>query len=287
MRLTRLILLWPLLLLVACGSQPEETVQLPGQLGDATINWPNDPSYVVFQIDIVGGPDEFDNRNDIPLCTIYGDGRIVWLGDSQPGQTLVLFDIINAENVRNFVLNLAVNYDIYDYNALADVQPLGEQRPVYEQIQVNISNQSHTTDGFENWPTSYFTDILTECQNVSATPAQFEPGGGWMSATFANRSNDATIIDWNAEASGIDLAQLAVLEERLWVDNEVLPIMWNIMVTSPRNRVFRQDDSFYTVAFEVPSIHRQAPPAPTVEELPNARSLTDRNGDDTSSEGDS
>ncbi len=284
MRLTRLIVLLPLLLLVACGNQPEQSVQAPGQLGDANINWPNDPNFVVFQIDIVGGPDDFDDRNDIPLCTIYGDGRIVWLGDSQPGQTLVLFDLLNPEIVRNFVLNLAINYDIYDYSNLAEVQPLGEQRPVYEQIRLNLTNQTHTTDGFENWPASYFTEVLSECQNLSVRPAQFEPAGGWMSATLANNSTDATIIDWNAEASGINLAQLTVSRQRLWVDNEVLPIMWNIVVSSPRNRVFRQDDIFYQVAFEVPNIHRSAPPVPSVEELPDARSLTDQN-DDASGEG--
>lgn len=265
----RLLFILPLLL-AACGGN--NTVA-PGRAGDDMINWVNDPSHIVFQIDVVGGPDQFEERNDVPLCTIYGDSRIVWTADSQPGQTIVLFDILDPVRVRDFILGLTENYNIYDYESLIDRQSPTEEQPVYEQITVNVNNTQHTTDGFDDWPTDYFREILQECRNLSQQPARFEPTGGWMDAAYADYDPDATIIDWNADASGINLFQLVESDEMLWIDNDVLPFLWYTMVNSPRNRLFMQNDQAFQVSFQVPNVHRNAPPAPSEEELPEARTL--------------
>lgn len=273
MRLRRLLFALPLLaLLAACGGRGGNAVN-PGRSGDEIISWPNDPNHVVFQIDVVGGPDAFEERNDVPLCTIYGDSRIVWTADSQPGQTIILFDILDPVRVRDFVYGLVTNENIYDYQSLVAEQPPTEDQPVYEQITVNVGDVEHVTDGFEDWPTDYFRDILTQCRNLSEAPARFEPAGGWMDAIYADYDPDATLIDWNGEASGINLFQLAEADEALWVDNDVLPFLWSTMVNSPRNRLFVQENQAFQVSFQVPNVHRDAPAAPTTEELAEARTL--------------
>ncbi len=275
MRVMRLMVLLALALVVAaCGTRGGNR-NIPGRAGDETINWPEDPNHVVFRIDVVGGEDTVDKRNDIPLCAIYGDSRIVWRAPSQPGETIVLFDVLDPVTVRDFVLDLIRNEEIQSYGSLADAQPLGDEPPVYEQVILNVNDGVHVTDGFVDWPTGYFSRILDKCRNLSLSPASFEPAGGWMTAAYADDDPDATVIAWDAEATGINLAELVEAEQALWLDNDVLPVLWNIIVNSPRNRLFVQDGQHYIIALQVPNVQREAPPAPTAEELAAARTLTD------------
>ncbi|MEL6148055.1 MAG: hypothetical protein AAFV33_07880 [Chloroflexota bacterium] len=273
------LLMLAMLLLAACGGQNNAGGGgvSNGRSGTEDINWNSDASHIVFQIDVVGGGDAIDQRNDIALCTIYGDNRIVWTPDSQPGQRIVLFDYLETITVGDFILDLIINFDIYEYGAQAAVQLPGDETPVYEQIVVGVNDRVHITDGFEEWPTDFFRDILDRCRNLSTRPVTVAPEGGWLTAEFANFDPTATIITWNAEASGIDLLLLADADEdvrRLWVDNDVLPILWNVMVNSPRSRLFEQGDDYFRIGFEVPNLTRDAPPAPaTEEELIEARSL--------------
>ena len=44
--------------------------------GDNAIRWPRDASHTVFEIDVEGGDETFAQRNDIPLCAVYGDNRL-------------------------------------------------------------------------------------------------------------------------------------------------------------------------------------------------------------------
>ncbi|MEM6282749.1 MAG: hypothetical protein AAF787_11190, partial [Chloroflexota bacterium] len=118
MRVTHLMLMtMAVLLLAACGGRGNiGGGGVPaGRSGNDDINWNSDPGHIVFQVDVVGGIEDIDQRNDIPLCTIYGDNRIVWTPDSQPGQNIVLFDYLETVTVADFVLDMIINFDIYEY----------------------------------------------------------------------------------------------------------------------------------------------------------------------------
>lgn len=267
-----------MILLAGCGGGGQN-VNLgggdaaPGRAGDGTVNWVDDADHVVFRIDVVGGDEDFESKNDVPLCTIYGNNRIVWQGSSQPGSTVVLFSFLEPNTVRDYILTLFTEQGLNEYESLADTQPPGEVRPVYEQIEVNVNGNNYVTDAFANWPPDLFLEVLESCRNLSSQPVLFEPAGGWLSATYAEYDPEATVIQWNAAATGIDLVELAELGAELWLDNDVLPFLWNAMTNSPRNRIFQQGDTYFYVGFQVPNVHRDAPPAPTTEELPAARRL--------------
>lgn len=260
--------------LAACGGAAPSPDSGPVELGgDAVIYWPRQADHVVFQIDVVGGDEAaFERRNDIPLCTIYGDNRIVWTDGSGSGRTQVLFDALDDVTIYTFVSDLSVNYRLYTYESLRDTQLLTEDAPpVYEQIRLNVNDREHTTDNFAAWPSGFFQDILADCRSLSQAPALFEPSGGWLSAAFAEYDPDAPVITWSAEVSGVSLSALADAERRLWVDNTNLPILWNIVTNSPRSRLADDGGAYVRLAFEVPNVHRTAPPAPSPDELEAAR----------------
>lgn len=276
-RLSFLILMIVLAVgLAACGGQaPAPENNSPVELGgDNAIFWPREASHVIFQIDVVGGEDTFARRNNIPLCTIYGDNRIVWVDTSQPGRTIVLFDVLDDLRIYDFVSDLSVNYRIFTYGQEAALQ-LDDDGipPFYEQITLHVNDREHVTDSFVQWPSTYFRDILNECRNLSTAPALFEPSGAWISASYAEYDSDATIVTWNDEISGISLLALADYETRVWVDDSNLPILWNIMTNSPDDRLFQDNNGYVEVALEVPNVHAQSPQAPTAEELDDARRM--------------
>lgn len=246
----------------------------PGFAGDSAIRWPRDASHTVFEIDVEGGDTTFARRNDIPLCAVYGDNRVVWLDTSQPGRTTVLFDVVEDIEIYDFVTDLTVNKRLFTYAGTAEDLYAEGQRPVYERIVLDVNDTRHVTDGFAEWPDGFFRDVLETCASISATPALYEPSAGWLSVESAIYDPDAVTIFWNVEGAGIDLNELADEPERLWIDQPALVNrLWNTMTNSPSYRQFQQDDEYYTIAFEVPNVHPTAPPAPTADELERARTL--------------
>src|SRR3990172_1691325 len=96
MKRAQLIWLWILsLALASCsvlGGDEDKTSEPVGNIPGGyrpsmAIDWDHDPSTIVFRAEVVGGEDDdaFYRRNDVPYCTIYGDGRIVWMTEPRAG----------------------------------------------------------------------------------------------------------------------------------------------------------------------------------------------------------
>jgi len=251
----------------------------PSFAGDNAIRWPRDASHTIFEIRVAGGPSTFQQRNEVPLCAVYGDNRVVWLDTTQPNRTIVLFDVVEDIEIYDFVTDLTVNKRLFTYEGTAEDFYAEDQRPVYERILLDVNDTRHVTDGFADWPSGYFRDLLETCTGISETPALFEPSGGWLSATTANYEADAATITWNPEGAGIDLNALAGDNDRIWVDTpSTVNRLWNTMTNSPNYRQFQQEEDYYHVVFEVPNVHPSSPPAPAPDELEQARLLpSDRN----------
>ncbi len=242
------------------------------------IDWDRDETAVVFRADITGGTnaDRIFMRSEVPLCTIYGDGRVVWTTESDEGMQ-VLFDILPDEFIRTFIENLTVFRKIYAYNLIPDgpdpeetqpvelptLQPITEgAQPVVEQLELTVNGVRHLVDSRSGWPADYFTDVLGDCTQLSKTPIAFEPDGGWISAEVREYDPDVPVITWDAEGSGLDLVQVAESGEPKWVAERVLLVLWVLAQQPPANLQFQQDDVTLHLAVEVPGVTRSSPPAP-------------------------
>jgi hypothetical protein len=248
-------------LLTACGSQsPADATSS----GSSVIQWDRSPQTVVFRADVVGGEDgdAFRARNEVPLCTIYGDNRIVWTNELSNFETQILWDQLSDQQIQDFVSYLTVVQRIYTYDAQADLQPPSTVKPVVETLTVFVNGRNHTTDSFSNWETDYFQTIVRTCKTVSMTPVLFEPQGAWVSAQVTDYNPNVPGLLWDGNAAGLRLADLASSGERRWITDQNLRILWNIIRTSSPLTLFNEDEVSYEVALEVPGIHRDAPPAP-------------------------
>lgn len=258
-----MILLALVLALAACDG---------GATGDAAveggvITWDRSPETVVFRAEVVGGQRAgmFLARNDIPVCTIYGDNRVVWLNELGDFDVEVLWDKITDQQIVDYVSYLTISQRIFTYDAGADLQPPGADSPVYEVLTINVSGRDHQTDSFssEAWPLDYFQEIADSCRQVSRAPVLFEPEGAWLTVQAVDYDSTRPLQVWDSEASGLNFAELAGQSDPTWLTGPNLKVLWNLVRTSSPNALFTDlDGNAFEVVLEVPGVHPTARAAP-------------------------
>jgi hypothetical protein len=166
--------------LAACdsggGSQTSNTFA-----ENSIIQWERAAETVVFRAEVVGGPnaETLLARNQIPLCTIYGDNRVIWTNDLGDFNVQVLWDQLTDQQIQDFIAFMTITQQVFNYDAGLDLQMPGPVQPVVEVITVNVNGRTHSTDTFSSdpWPLDYFENAVEFCSQVSRSPVLFEPQG--------------------------------------------------------------------------------------------------------------
>ena len=254
-----------LFILAACEGGGDAS----GESFDANsiITWDRSPQTVVFRTEVVGGDnaDAFLTRNQIPLCTIYGDNRVVWLNDLGDFKTQVLWDKVTDQQIQDFISYITVAQQVFNYDAGADLQPPSAVQPVREVITVSVNGRTHQTDSMSSteWPLDYFEGIVGFCKLVSQAPVLFEPTGAWVSVQSIPYDSVRPLQIWDSSVSTLKLHELATRTEPTWVADNNIPVLWNILRTaSPQVMFSDTEGSAFEVVLEVPGIHPNAKPAP-------------------------
>lgn len=247
------------LALNACQGDPtSSSAQDPPNV----IQWDRDPLNVVFRADIVGGQrDPFLMRNDIPLCTIYGDGRVVWTVDGPSGTLRVLFDFLSDQSIIGFISDLTVRYRIYTYEERYPLQIPSASTPTYEQLIVNVNGRRHVTDAYADWEVGYFDAILTQCRELGRTPRQFIPQGIWLSVQPTRPDPFFPTIYWDSANAGVDLGALADGSQR-WVEGNLARILWENVIQIGSGVQFMDNSDTYALAVQAPGVMRDSAPSP-------------------------
>lgn len=256
------------LLLVACAPQTPESVV------NEDINWDRSPESIVFRADVIGGEQAgaFYTRNEIPLCTIYGDNRVVWVNDLGDFNRQVLWDRVSDEDVRRFILYLAMTERFFTFTSDFEVSLPSEVTPVREVLQVSVSGQSHMNDSFSGWDDdplvasveNYFQRVVKACKSLSGSPVLYEPQGGWLSAQVLEYSPQIPLVIWESNAAGLPLAPVAGADQARWLDDNNVRVLWNLFLSSSPSVGFFdvEDEQIYQLALQVPGVTRESPAAP-------------------------
>lgn len=265
MRLRAISLLVLMLLVGACSDGGGDSGG-----GDSTdagapsvIRWPRTADHIVFRADVVGGADfdSFLRLGEVPLCTIYGDGRVVWVVDTAQGEQQTVFNIVTPEDIELFVSDVAITFDIYGQSAAADLV-ISEVTPVVEQLQIHVNEESHVTDIFADWDTEYFEEVIARCIETGDQPTIFEPSGAWLNVQATEFNDSSPLQRWDADITGVNLAEIASEGELVWVEGRLLDILWDLVERNPPDMQLDQDGQIFNIALQVPNITRDAPPAP-------------------------
>lgn len=251
-----------LFVLAACGGSGDGGENANGNSEASLVRWDRSPSHVVFRAEVVGGDEsEFYRRSEVPLCTIYGDNRLVWTNQVDVGIE-VLFDTLSDEEISSFVQGLVLEQEIYDLAAEADFQVATGDNPVYEQITISVNDETHVTDSFSDWGVDYFEGIIDLCTGLADTPTIFQPDGAWITVQQVDANPARPTVRWYNEASGLDITALANSGEREWITGRNLLVLWELITESTPDLLFSEQEGVYQIALQVPNVSKDAPPAP-------------------------
>ncbi len=260
-----IVLLSLLFVLAACQNTPAENQNGSGQTAADIIQWNRDPYQVVFRAETAGGDnaDALYRLNEVPPCTIYGDGRLVWLegaGGIVSGK--VLFDYLTDDLLTNFIWVMAIEGKIYDYGEGFSRQLPSAQIPVYERITVEVNDRKHVTDAFAEWPDRFYINILERCRTTALTPRVFEPDAAWLSVQTVAYNPNVPFVLWDATAAGLSLNEIANSGEKRWIEgNNVHALWWTLRENTPDIQ-FNENEVYYQIALQIPGVTVDAPPAP-------------------------
>ncbi len=272
MRLRILFYSITLVLLSACQSIVGDTgataTPEPPPNPNTVIQWERDPSYIVFRADISPNPDPteaFIMGGEVPFCTIYGDGTVVWTQEASSSGGQILFGPVDDERIRRFIEWLTLYKEIYTYTAELDLD-MSSVTPVVETLYLNVNGIAHTTDALGGWQPGYFAEILTACAELSPQPQIYEPEGAWVSAMEAPFDNNANSVLWEPSVTGIDLRAIADSGAPQWVTGRGLQLLWTYLKRSSPDLQFGQLDGNFVVILQIQNITRvyptpTAPPA--------------------------
>lgn len=256
------VLLAAVLALAACAGDAGPPA---GAAFDSVIQWDRDPNHIVFRAQVVGGDEEdaFRRRNEIPLCTVFGDNRVVWTNELGGWETQVLIDKVSDVPIQDFISTLTVARQFFNFEARADVQVPSGQAPVVETLTVAVNGRTHTTDSFSGWDIDYFLEVVDDCRKISSAPALFEPEGAWLTINEVAYDPTAPIVAWDGDAAGLSFAEMqASGTPQRWLTGPNLKILWELIRTSSPRLLFGEDEATFEIALEVPGIHPGAPPPP-------------------------
>lgn len=263
--LLRLCLFISLILMVGCQPNVSDTNPADGGNADQAVSqviqWEKDPSYIVFRADVSPDPNPrsaFLLAGEVPFCTIYGDGTVVWSQETAAGGMSVLFGPVDDDRIRRFVDWLVVYKEIYTHGAELELQ-MSSIPPVTETLFLNVNGIPHMTDGFGGWQGDYFLEIVTACRELSPFPQIYEPEGAWLNVQLAPFDNNAPSVLWEPSVTGIDLKAIADSGEPQWVTGRGLRLLWIYLGRSTRDLQFGQLDGNFIVALQIPNITRTFP----------------------------
>ncbi|HRE47163.1 MAG TPA: hypothetical protein PLD47_05510 [Aggregatilineales bacterium] len=228
----------------------------------AAITWERAPNAVVVRLDrLIGEESELDRLNRLPACTLFGDGRVVWVNTIPPQGEELLEGYIEEVTFRTFLEFLIRDvqfYDIPDY-AAQELPPAKDS--AMEIISVVINGETRTIRSYKSWKNNAYVTILEHCRTLAQQPALFIPDGAWVTVYEIPREVDRAFDYWSP-AAPFSLAEVAATKTAIWASDVAVRELWIKNRQTLSQLQWLEGDKSYRVALQVPLISRDAPPAP-------------------------
>lgn len=247
------------------GGQTEPTAT--SQPSGPVITWDKAPETIIVRLDrVVLKEPPYEGLNRIPVCTLFGNGRLLWVNNVPPNGEEVLESYLDDVTIRTFLEYIIRDKKFYNTPDYASQElPPSENSPV-ESITLNVSQEARTVRSYRPWPENLYLDIVNRCRSLTETRALFVPEGAWVSAYAVPDNPNAPKIGWPGTGP-FRMSELSAAGEPLWVTDVGLTQLWNMQRQSLGQVLWLEAGKTYKVAIQVPGISRESPPAP-IQETP-------------------
>jgi hypothetical protein len=262
------LLLIGALTLTACNPTSPTVIAPSGDNPATVLAWNKSADAVVFRLDrqVLNEPD-YEARNRLPPCTIYGDGRVVWVNALRPNGEEVLEALIDDVQFRSF-LEYAIRdlkfYEVPDYASL-ELPP--EQNAGVESITLHLSEQVRTVRTYRLWPSGIYPLLLERCWALSDSPVRVIPDAGWVTVYAGPEATMLPTLDWPPSAP-FRLEEAFAKQQSMWVEGVALRQLWITQRSTQGKILWRDGSKLYWVAIQVPGISRDALPPPPATPTP-------------------
>lgn len=247
--------------LVAVGCSEENGNSNDGDQNLGPLDWEREADTIILRLDARRPNDPAAQQvGEIPACTLWGDGRLVWMNELEDGQE-VLEARLNDEEVRS-LLEFVIFSGFYDWESDFIVED--GSNPTIESMTLNLYEDTFTLQRFSDWPADGYERILQRCREASSTPVLFLPDGGWLSAIEVPQIEGVGYWRWPGPNVGIELAQL-VNSEPVWIEGDLARRIWENNVEDPAPSRVLEEEIAYQLVLQVPQITRDSPPRPVEE----------------------
>lgn len=238
------------------------------------LGWNKSPDSIIVRLDRqVQGESQVTALNRLPLCTLYGNGHLVWVNDTPPDGDQVLEAQLDDGTIRT-LLDFAIKefhfYSLPDY-AANELQPPGNA--LVESIAVNLNDSPRTVRSYGHWPNNEFQTLLDKCTHSTTQPVLFAPTGAWLSVQpTVGQTPDSPLV-WQP-SQPFKLNDLAANGKPIWISGPLLSALWAIQRRSIGAVQWIDNKKSFRLILQIPGISRESPIAPPVTPTMAPRNVT-------------
>ncbi len=216
-------------------------------------------------------PPEY-RENEVPVCTVHGDGHVLWMNPLEGGGEQLLEGYVEKETLIDY-LHFIADVGFFGW---ADQVSEGVLPPAgvdsYTIVAVNIAGASHTVKAYNGGLLGGFEEIIARCLELVTEPILVEPSAGWLKAFTTEPDPNRPSLCWPEEAP-VRLADVAAAGQQ-WIEGPYATFVWSTIHESTLLPYYVEGGACleeappgeagipYSLIFEVPGIHPGAPPAP-------------------------
>jgi hypothetical protein len=230
------------------------------------ITWDKSPETIIVRLDrVLLKEPPYDGLNRLPSCTLFGNGRLLWINNIPPNGEEVLEAYLDDVTIRGFLEYVIRDKKFYNSPDYASQElPPSENAPL-ESVTLNVSQELRTVRSYRRWPDNLYLDILDKCRTLTETRALYIPTGAWVTGYAVPDNPNAPKIGW-PPTGPFKMAELAASGNPMWVTDVALTQLWTAQRQSLGQIYWLEGGKTYRVAIQVPGVSRDSPPAPVQTE---------------------
>ncbi|MDX1436384.1 MAG: hypothetical protein R3335_06220 [Anaerolineales bacterium] len=257
--------------------QPEQEPEAPVDSGDVIseeevtplseaekrqLPWDTDPEALIISATFCCGfAPQLALTNYIPDAQVWGDGRVVWVEQSDDGSRRVLeghIDLGELELLLNRIKDAGF-FEWDEYYSNPQVADFADKC-----INVNLlEGEKSVCEYYEGAPAAFHELYALLSEGAGAPDGEdYAPESGFLTviplgSDVPTESVDA-MLNWDAPGLGISLS---VVEDEggAWVSGTTLEAAWQVVNQRPWNPLVQEGDSFYMLGLQVPNLSMVPP----------------------------
>jgi len=247
------LLILPLVVLLAACGGAEPTTPEPTPL-PFDLTWEHDEGTIIFHADTLETDWTAAERlNHIPDCTLYGNGRMVWVRPTPEGGRFPMAAVVEESTVRS-ILVAVVDSGFLDLST-----PEESSGTMVSTITARFSGFDRTVaQSYQDAP-SAIRELHTICDGFGIAGQPLMPQGAWLTVTPRVDLIDTAAL-WPVDAPRT-LAELAAAGQAVWVQGDLFVVAWYIVQANP-SYTAQEGQNQYTLVMQVPGLTADAPPVP-------------------------